>query len=155
MQRYKNLAVLLLVLLIVIAGGTVLYKKLYKKPITKENVVVTTAENTDAEGVNKILKLFPEGLPFDSERVVESFSSDYADHSVVQSGVSYLSGKEKSELYEEYQIYLIENHFVIDATSNNADQGTLIGTKDNDDLSVAISENNGVRIVRLAFTDRK
>ena len=155
MQRYKNLVVLLIVLLIVIAGGTVLYKKFFKKPITKENVIVTKVENTDKEGIKNILEKFPKDIPVDIERIAESYSSDYSDHGVTLSTLSYVSGKQKSDLYIEYQSYLIDNHFVIDATSDNAEQGTIIGTKDNDDLSIAISENNGLRMVRLAFTDRK
>jgi hypothetical protein len=155
MQRYKNLAVLLIVLLIVVAGGTALYKKFYKQPITKENVVVTRAENADTGGIKNIIEKFPKNIPVDTERVGESFSSDYSDRGVIVSSISYVSAKEKLDLYIQYQAYLIDNHFVIDAENDNAEQGTIIGTKDNDDLSIAISENNGLRTVRLAFTDRK
>jgi len=155
MQRYKNIAVLLIVLLIIIGGGAVLYKKFYKKPITKENVNVSKVENTDATGIKNILEKFPKDIPVDIERVGESYSSDYSDRGVTVSSISYVSAKEKLDLYIQYQAYLIDNHFVIDAASDNAEQGTIIGTKDNDDLSIAISENNGLRMVRLAFTDRK
>jgi hypothetical protein len=157
MQRYKNLAVLLIVLLIVIAGGTVLFRK-YFDGNYHERVKLSQVDLSKAEPNEKIPANFPKDIPVELTDITESYDMEYPARGVIISGITFNTARPPFEIFNFYKQTLIQLGYAIDDSSTNQDRGILYAKKGGDVLAMAINSVNptdGKVTVRLVNTAKK
>jgi hypothetical protein len=156
MDRFnKKIIALIIVLVVVDLGIFGIIKYQSRDKTTRENVEITKVDLVTKDGFAAVLSAFPNGIPFEFENITESFTGNYVAYNVVQSGISYTSLKSRESLYSTYKNFVDNNGFVIDKENSNEQLGTLFASKDNDDFSIVISNQEGKRLVQLGFTERK
>jgi len=123
--------------------------------ITKENVVVKNT-NLGAAGTaeSKLPEGFPSGIPVETAGVMESYSAVYQDRGLTQYAVSFTTDKSVVAVFGEYDLYMKNAGYAFGPEGRDEARYFLYGTKNNDDMSVAISSREGQTFVQIGFLDR-
>jgi hypothetical protein len=163
-ESKPNHSVIVLIIIALVLIGVVYF--LLKKPsspdgtnqeeVTKENVVVKNT-NLSAAGApeQKLPFGFPKSIPVELDGIVESYSAEYPERSIMQYTISFGTDDSTDTAFSEYSSFMKKNGYVFIENGENKAAGYLYGTKDNDDLSITISAQNGRTLVQMSYLDRR
>lgn len=166
----SNSSVIVLVLIFVILVGASVY--MYKSgifgtkmpateetkaPVYSQDKVVVTGTDLKSAGParDKLPAIFAKDFPLPANAVItESVTTDYPERKVTLSTFGYTTSLSPKEAYALYESYLTKNGYVSTKESKKVDQ-YIMGTKNNDDLSVIVGLNGKSTMVNISFLDRK
>jgi len=120
-----------------------------------ENVVVTKVDLKNTTGQDKIPQGFPLYIPLETNDAYESYTMDYKERNLTQYSVSYQTSATVSQKYKEYLDVMTKNGFEFAKDGKNEATGFLLGSKNNDDLTVVISRSGEKTSVQISYLDRK
>jgi hypothetical protein len=115
---------------------------------TLQVVVENTPKN---RGVAGLPAGFPTSIPVEVNNIAESATTRYPAQRVQQLSLSYLSSMTINKKYDEYKNYLKLNGYALKEGSVSAPIRYIFGTKDNINLSVFISSEQGKTLIKLAY----
>ncbi len=104
--------------------------------------------------VNGIISVpvgFPQGIPLESGSLIESATTQYPGENVQQLSISYRSSKTIAQKYTEYKDYMNQAGYSLTEGNKSAPVRAIFGTKENTNLSVAISSSEGKTLVQLSY----
>lgn len=158
-QKSGNKALTSVVLLAIVLLGIFYLAKVMHKPalpLTVENVVVTKVDLSAPKSVSKIPAGFPKDLPIlDPSTINEGYTLDYKDHGVVLSNLTYTTTKSLKEVYDTYKKYMTGAFYVMRIEPKETENSTLLGMKNNNQLSVVLTSNQNLVTIKLSYTSRK
>jgi len=163
-QQIKTISAIVIVLL-VLGVGYVLYAK-YRAPRDENQQVSNSSDN--AGGNQKPMKVvvenspvvngalsvpigFPKDIPIEKGVILESATTNYPDQKAEQLSLSYRSSKTIAQKYAEYKDYMSRAGYTLTEGSTSAPVRAIFGTKENANLSVAISSSKGKTLVQLSY----
>jgi hypothetical protein len=122
----------------------------------KEDVSVSDVNLLTAEGAERLPVGFPSDIPVEVGGAYESYAMDYEDRGVKQYTVSFVASESFEAAYRLYADYLSQNGFISerDLVFRNQNPETLYGTRDNDDISIVITQNDERVDVQISYLDR-
>jgi hypothetical protein len=110
-------------------------------------------DNVSEISLNNAPAGWPKGLPVDMERLVEEKQIDYTDSTLYS--VVYRSPEQLESVYALYKVYFDKNGYTL-ATSTKTQQIMFLrGEKNNVDISVTITPEEGANRVALAVVVKK
>jgi hypothetical protein len=104
---------------------------------------------------DKLPQGFPQDIPVNLETIVAGSTSAFTGRTYVQYSVSFLSDRTRAQEYQSYLSFMTNAGYEFGSAGRNPQQFSLYGTKDNDDLSITISEQSGKTLVHIGYLDRQ
>jgi len=119
---------------------------------------VTTVNSTDLAQKSDRDQLpagFPSDIPVDTtNKLSQSYVLAFPDRGVNQYTVEFNTKLSAQAQYKTYLDFMTANGYTFGESGKNAN-ASLYGTKNNDDLSVVFSSQNGVTTVSISYLDRQ
>ena len=104
---------------------------------------------------DKVPSGMPSDIPLELANVIESYTMTRDDKAAVQYTLSYKSSKTKAQKYAEYLDFMTKSDYAFGTSGKNEATGTLSGEKNNDALTVVVSNQGEYTLVQLSYLDRK
>jgi hypothetical protein len=141
------------VILFMYSGGRLKQEEVPTTQYTEENVVV---DHTSLSGADKLPSGFPQEIPVDKDaEFTQSYKASYPDHRVVQYTVEYKSSSSVEEQITIYSDFFKKNGYESTLTSENETVKAYYATKNNDDISLVVSNLDGKAVVLITYLDRQ
>ena|SRR3989344_3862512 len=164
MEQSQNIkTVSLIVGIVVIITGLVMFLK-YRNPEEDKSALITeennkgdmvVVENTpQAGGTFGVPAGFPEEIPLEKSKILESATTRYPDRNARQLSISYRSGSSVAAKYAEYKAYMEKSGYFVTEGGTNSDAKAIFGTKEHTNLSVVISGSGGSTLVQLSYLEK-
>ncbi|MDO8471231.1 MAG: hypothetical protein Q7S49_01340 [bacterium] len=159
--QIKTISAFVIVLLI-LGAGFLLFLKYRTSSLNQENSPTSGGTNEEPatvvvkntpmiNGVISVPVGFPQGIPLESGSLIESATTQYPGENVQQLSVSYRSSKTIAQKYTEYKDYMNQAGYSLTEGSASATVRAIFGTKENTNLSVAISSFEGKTLIQLSY----
>lgn len=159
-QNIKTVPAVIIILL-VLGVGYVLFAK-YRtsdnqgnQPIsgdTSDELTIVLVKNTPiVNGAIFAPREFPEDIPLEGGSLIESATTQYPRENARQLSVSYLSSKTIAQKYAEYKTYMNQAGYSLAEESVSSPIKSILGTKKDANLSVAISSAGEQSLVQLSY----
>ncbi len=147
-------------IVLVLTLGYILFNK-YRTPAetslkvsndTDSQPMKVEVENTQmVSGVLSAPAGFPSDIPLEKENILESVTTNFPENNARQLSVSYQSSRTVAQKYAEYKKYMQDIGYQMTEGEANATVRSIFGTKEGNNLSVAISSADGKTLVQLAY----
>ncbi|KKT14881.1 MAG: hypothetical protein UW76_C0037G0002 [Parcubacteria group bacterium GW2011_GWF2_44_8b] len=152
----------IIIILLVLGAGFLLFLKYRTSSLNQENSPTSGGTNGEPATVvvkntpmvNGIISVpvgFPQGIPLESGSLIESATTQYPGENVQQLSISYRSSKTIAQKYTEYKDYMNQAGYSLTEGNKSAPVRAIFGTKENTNLSVAISSSEGKTLVQLSY----
>ena len=152
----------IIIILLVLGAGFLLFLKYRTSSLNQENSPTSGGTNGEPATVvvkntpmvNGIISVpvgFPQGIPLESGSLIESSTTQYPGENVQQLSISYRSSKTIAQKYTEYKDYMNQAGYSLTEGNKSAPVRAIFGTKENTNLSVAISSSEGKTLVQLSY----
>ncbi|MFZ2484427.1 MAG: hypothetical protein WAX80_00675 [Minisyncoccia bacterium] len=161
METEQNTKVVsaVVVIIIILFAGYFLMSKYDRSPEepgnlegTEQEPVSVVVENTQkVDGVLPAPSGFPTDIPTETGAVLESVTTSYPGQGAKQLSLSYRSSKTVTQKYTEYKNYMTASGYQIKEGAANSPVRAIFGTKQESNLSVAISSSEGKTLVQLSY----
>ena len=172
--QIKTISVFVIILLI-LGAGFLLFLKYRTSSLNQENSPTTNPSTSFDNAQNKSLGAsdksrtvvvkntpmvngiisvpvgFPQGIPLESGSLIESATTQYPGENIQQLSISYRSSKTIAQKYTEYKDYMNRAGYSLTEGNKSAPVRAIFGTKENTNLSVAISSSLGKTLVQLSY----
>ena len=160
-SQIKTISAIIIILL-VLGAGFLLFLKYRTSSLNQENSPTSGGTNGEPATVvvkntpmvNGIISVpvgFPQGIPLESGSLIESATTQYPGENVQQLSISYRSSKTIAQKYTEYKDYMNQAGYSLTEGNKSAPVRAIFGTKENTNLSVAISSSEGKTLVQLSY----
>ena len=160
-SQIKTISAIIIILL-VLGAGFLLFLKYRTSSLNQENSPTSGGTNGEPATVvvkntpmvNGIISVpvgFPQGIPLESGSLIESSTTQYPGENVQQLSISYRSSKTIAQKYTEYKDYMNQAGYSLTEGNKSAPVRAIFGTKENTNLSVAISSSEGKTLVQLSY----
>ena len=160
-SQIKTISAVIIILL-VLGAGFLLFLKYRTSSLNQENSPTSGGTNGEPATVvvkntpmvNGIISVpvgFPQGIPLESGSLIESSTTQYPGENVQQLSISYRSSKTIAQKYTEYKDYMNQAGYSLTEGNKSAPVRAIFGTKENTNLSVAISSSEGKTLVQLSY----
>jgi hypothetical protein len=121
----------------------------------KPDITPQETERLAEEGPADVLNAFPSGFPAELDRVSNSYKYIAPHSEELQATLAYTSGKSLADNKRIFADYLAAGGFTIVNSRDEQGLAFFYATRDNDDLSILIQENqNGEVSVSASFLAR-
>lgn len=137
------------IILLVLGASYIFYEKY--SPSNDGSGVVMVKNTPVVNGVLRVPEGFPQDIPLDGEKIIESATTQYPDQDTQQLSVSYQSSGTIAQKYAEYRAYLNQAGYSVTEGETNSLTRSIAGTKEDTVLSVAISNVDGKTLVQLSY----
>jgi hypothetical protein len=144
--------VVLVVITVVLVRG---YGADRSPEVTQEDVVVENIDLSLVEGDVRLPTGFPSGTPVELMGIYDSLRMSYTEIESDLYTVSYTSERSAFEIYGEWQEYLQNEGYSMEPSKQSLEAGTVFGTKDGNEMSVAINSIEEVVSVQVVYLDRR
>ena len=152
----------IIIILLVLGAGFLLFLKYRTSSLNQENSPTSGGTNGEPATVvvkntpmvNGIISVpvgFPQGIPLESGSLIESATTQYPGESIQQLSISYRSSKTIAQKYTEYKDYMNQAGYSLTEGNKSAPVRAIFGTKENTNLSVAISSSEGKTLIQLSY----
>ena len=152
----------IIIILLVLGAGFLLFLKYRTSSLNQENSPTSGGTNGEPATVvvkntpmvNGIISVpvgFPQGIPLESGSLIESATTQYPGENVQQLSISYRSSKTIAQKYTEYKDYMNQAGYSLTEGNKSAPVRAIFGTKENTNLSVAISSSKGKTLIQLSY----
>ena len=152
----------IIIILLVLGAGFLLFLKYRTSSLNQENSPTSGGTNGEPATVvvkntpmvNGIISVpvgFPQGIPLESGSLIESSTTQYPGENVQQLSISYRSSKTIAQKYTEYKDYMNQAGYSLTEGNKSAPVRAIFGTKENTNLSVAISSSKGKTLIQLSY----
>ena len=161
MEQSQNIKIIsaIVVVLAILGVGYILSEKY---PVSNGNPnpnpnnmsKVVTVENTlMVGGILPLPTGFPQDIPLEEDEILESATTYYPNQNAKQLSVSYRSLKTITQKYVEYKAYMSQTGYKVaeDSPNSSSSVRTILGTKADTNLSVAISSMKGGTLVEISY----
>lgn len=161
MSNNSKTVVSAVVLVVLILGGLYWLKThpgFFKRTpeVSKDNVLITKIDLTEATSTARVPKNLPSGLPIETAIVTESYTQDYYDRGVKLTGYTYTTTKSPKEVTALYKAYMNTNGYqILVEKVEDAKPSIIQGTKGRVELMVVSSVEGDHTNVQLTFTEKK
>ena len=160
-SQIKTISAIIIILL-VLGAGFLLFLKYRTSSLNQENSPTSGGTNggpatvvvKNTPMVNGIISVpvgFPQGIPLESGSLIESATTQYPGENVQQLSISYRSSKTIAQKYTEYKDYMNQAGYSLTEGNKSAPVRAIFGTKENTNLSVAISSSEGKTLIQLSY----
>jgi len=160
-SQIKTISAVIIILL-VLGAGFLLFLKYRTSSLNQENSPTSGGTNGEPATVvvkntpmvNGIISVpvgFPQGIPLESGSLIESSTTQYPGENVQQLSISYRSSKTIAQKYTEYKDYMNQAGYSLTEGNKSAPVRAIFGTKENTNLSVAISSSEGKTLIQLSY----
>jgi len=160
-SQIKTISAIIIILL-VLGAGFLLFLKYRTSSLNQENSPTSGGTNGEPATVvvkntpmvNGIISVpvgFPQGIPLESGSLIESATTQYPGENVQQLSISYRSSKTIAQKYTEYKDYMNQAGYSLTEGNKSAPVRAIFGTKENTNLSVAISSSEGKTLIQLSY----
>lgn len=156
----KNRVTTIIAILLVLGAGYALFRG-YGVP-TKE-ISPASAENNNGFGMVTVENTplvggvlvappgFPQDIPIETGKILDSATTRYPEQNAEQLSVSYQSLKTVAQKFAEYKDYMNRAGYSVTEGDAGAPTRTLFGAKDKAGLSVTITSSGGKTVVQLSY----
>ena len=152
----------IIIILLVLGAGFLLFLRYRTSSLNQENLPTSGGTNGEPATVvvkntpmvNGIISVpvgFPQGIPLESGSLIESATTQYPGENVQQLSISYRSSKTIAQKYTEYKDYMNQAGYSLTEGNKSAPVRAIFGTKENTNLSVAISSSEGKTLIQLSY----
>lgn len=126
---------------------------------SKERAVRIVAERPMPVQVERVLEVegkflppagFPSSIPLEKDKIVESILTNFPEHNMVQTSVTYRSTEEKAKKYAEYRSYMEEEGYKLSEGGESGEVMFMNGAKEGENLSITLSTWEGLTVVQIA-----
>lgn len=158
--QIKTISTFVIILLILGVGFLLLTK--YRVSLNQENPPTSGGVNDEpatvlvkntpvVNGAISAPEGFPRDIPLEKGVILESATTYYPGENVQQLSVSYRSSKTIAQKYTEYKDYMNRTGYDLTEGGASAPVRAIFGTKENTNLSVAISSSEGKTLIQLSY----
>ena len=152
----------IIIILLVLGAGFLLFLKYRTSSLNQENsptsggtngesAIVVVKNTPMVNGIISVPVGFPQGIPLESGSLIESSTTQYPGENVQQLSISYRSSKTIAQKYTEYKDYMNQAGYSLTEGNKSAPVRAIFGTKENTNLSVAISSSEGKTLIQLSY----
>ena len=160
-SQIKTISAIIIILL-VLGAGFLLFLKYRTSSLNQENsptsggtngepAIVVVKNTPMVNGIISVPVGFPQGIPLESGSLIESATTQYPGENVQQLSISYRSSKTIAQKYTEYKDYMNQAGYSLTEGNKSAPVRAIFGTKENTNLSVAISSSEGKTLIQLSY----
>ncbi len=160
-SQIKTISAIIIILL-VFGAGFLLFLKYRTSSLNQENSPTSGGTNGESatvvvkntpmvNGVISVPVGFPQDIPLESDSLIESATTQYPGESIQQLSISYRSSKTITQKYTEYKDYMNQAGYSLTEGNKSAPVRAIFGTKENTNLSVAISSSEGKTLIQLSY----
>ncbi len=159
-QKIKTSSAIIVIVLILVAGYLSLGKfrapggvdqQLPARSNNQEPMIVVVENTPTVNGILPAPVGFPQVIPLERERILESATTEYPDQNARQLSVSYLSSRTIAQKYAEYKNYITASGYQITEGDASSPVRAIFGTKESANLSVVISRAEGKTLVQISY----
>jgi len=122
---------------------------------SKETTTVRNVDLTQKTNRDQLPLGFPKNIPVDtSSRLTQSYVLAFPERNMSQYTAGFTTKETVVSQYKLYLDFMTNSGYLFAADGKNLNT-SLYGTKDNDDLSVVFSNQNGITNVSISYLDRQ